>query len=168
MRRLKRAVLALALALLPLACASPRGTRVERIEGESMRGIRRLGVLPFQDPSGKGVQIADAIEAGLRPLLYETARREPIARELSEHKPDQDFGLSLEAYEMIRQQTGADGLLVGRMLPDWSAGTCVVYETELGDPVIRVLLKPRGKGRKRFETPDEVAAEVLRVLADRR
>lgn len=165
-----RALLAAVLAAATLAaCASQPKTKVNIPEGQSLGGIRRYGVLAFADPSkSQGRAIADAVEGGLRQLFFEVAERKPIERALSMAKPDKDFGLSAEVFETIRRETGADAIIQGRMLPDWTAAVVSVYETELGDPVLRAVLRPRGKGHKHFETADEVAAELVRVLADRR
>ena len=165
MRRSLPAALVLAAALL--GCGAPKGTHVERAEGASLAGLRRLGVLPFADPRGKGREIAKAITGGLAPLLYEPADGALVEKTLNAHKSDNESGLGLESLELLRHEAGADAIVMGRMLPDWSAATISIYETELGDPVLRGLLKPSGR-HKTFETPAEVAAEVLKVLADRR
>ena len=100
--------------------------------------------------------------------MYEPADNAKVARILAEHKPDPETGISLEAFERIRLDTGADALVMGRMTPDWSAAMLTIIETDTGEPVLQAALKPHDKHRRTFTTADEVAAEVLHVLADRR
>jgi hypothetical protein len=54
---------------------------------------------------------------------------------------------------------------MGRMAPDWSAASITMVETNTGAPVLHVILRPRGRGKKAFATPQEVAQEFARVFA---
>jgi hypothetical protein len=51
------------------------------------------------------------------------------------------------------------------MAPDWSAASISLVDTETGESVLRVLLRPRDRKRKAFARPEEVVEEALRVLA---
>ena len=153
---------------MALASSGCDRSRVRKTDGASLSQYHRMAVLAFTDPRGKGPAIADAITAGLPQLMYEQADNAKVAAILKAYKPDPETGISLEAFERIRLDTGADAIAMGRMAPDWSGLRLDIVETETGEPVLRAALTPRGQHRRAFETPDEVAAEVLRVLADRR
>jgi hypothetical protein len=162
-------VLAVALAALALGgCLPKRGRRVETFDGQSVRALKRLAVPPFQDPRGQGKELSRAVLAGLPALLHETADEAAVARALAAKNKDGEAGLGFETLELLRTVAGVDGLLLARMASDWSSVTLVVHETELGDPALRAILVPRGKKQKAFKDAQEVAAEVLRLLADPR
>ena len=155
------------MALILLGCAQPR-TKVEQAGEADFARYHKLGVAPFSDPRGQGRLMADSVNAGLRKLLYEPADPVALTRILVNHKPNQDSGMSLEALELIRLQTGADAIVLGRMTPDWSALLLTVVETELGEPVLHAVARPRNKKQAAFASADEVVQETLRILAGRR
>ena len=139
------------------------GTQVRREEGVNFSHYRRIGVPSFNDRRGQGQAIAEGIENTLQQLMYEPVDRKALEQLLLKYKPDQEFGLGIEAMESIRNQTHADALVLGRMAPDWSAAAITMVETSTGDPILHAVLKPKGK-KKSFAGPDEVVKETLRVI----
>jgi len=154
----------LLLAAVLLGCAHP-GTKFERRDDVDFSRYRRIGVAPFTDSRGQGRRIAEGINRGLPRLMYEPADMKALEKILAEHKPDRELGLSLEALVLIRSQTSADALIFGSMAPDWSAAKVSLVETEMGDQILRAIVKPGGKNQKIFSGPDEVVRETLRVFA---
>ena len=147
-------------------CAHSRN-RVEWDDSTDYSHIHRVGVVPFTDPSGKGKQISDAINAGLPRLMFEQADAKALQKILENHPPSKDNGVGLEALEIIRRDTAADAIVLGTMAPDWSAFQLNMVETEMGSVVLRALVLPEGKTQKAFAAPAEVAAATLNVLGGR-
>jgi hypothetical protein len=158
------AVIVWAAALALSGCAGGRESQV-RVDGNvDVASYRRIGVAVFTDRTGKGRAVADAIAAALQREMFEPVDEKALAQLLARYKPDPDTGFGIEALEVIRSQSGADALLMGRMAADWSAASVNMIETNTGAPVLRGILRPRGK-RKAFATPEEVAQEFSRVFA---
>lgn len=165
---MRRALTLLAAAVTLCGCPSRGGRRVERFEGQNVRALRRLAVAPFSDPRGQGRALARAVTAGLAPILHESAEEIVVDRALASRNKEGEAGLGFESLEILRHQGGADGLVLGRMAPDWSSVSVTIHETELGDPALRAVLVPRGKNRKSFKDAAEVASEVLRLISEGR
>ena len=146
-----------------MGCAHP-GTRVQREELVDFAKFRAIGVPSFKDPKGQGERIAQSINDALQKRMYDPVDGKALEKILAQYKLDKDSGFGLEAMETIRRQTSADAVVLGRMAPDWSEAYLVMFETDSGDPVLRAVLKPRGKKKTVFASPDEVAEETLRVL----
>lgn len=151
-------------AALLLGCAHS-GTQIKSEDGVDLSHYHRIGVPAFTDSRGQGGLIADAVAEGLPKLLHVAADKKALAPILAKYKLDPQIGLGVEALEEIRIKTSADAILYGRMLPDWSAAMITIMETEMGDPIVNALIKPK-EPQKSFATPQEVSQEVLRALAD--
>jgi len=95
--------------------------------------------------------------------MYEPVDREALEKILSKYKPSKNLGYDLEALELIRGKTSADAVILGRMTPDWSAIFITMFETQMGEPVLRGVIKPRGK-KKAFTSPNEIALDTIRVI----
>jgi len=146
------------------ACGGPK-SEVRPEEAVNFGSYRRIGVTAFVDRSGKGQAIADAIDAIFQREMYEPIDQKALALVLAKYKPDRELGYGIEALEMIRSQSGADALILGRMAPDWSAASVTMAETSTGAPILHALLRPHGRKKKAFATPEEVAQEFDRVFA---
>ncbi|MCX5787160.1 MAG: hypothetical protein NTX64_01430 [Elusimicrobia bacterium] len=151
---------------LCVGCAHSRN-RVEWDDSMDFSHIHRVGAIPFTDPSGKGKQISDAINADLPPLMFEQVDAKALQKILEDHPPSKDNGVGLEALELIRRDTAADAIVLGSMAPGWSAFQLNMVETEMGGVLLRALVLPEDKKQKAFTTPAEVAAAALKVLAGR-
>lgn len=150
------------LLLLASAACGPR-TKVLPEEAVVYSRYHRIGPAPFVDPRGKGKEIADAIEAAFQSeLLYDPIDVKALAEVLDKNKPDKELGLGLEAIEAVRRLTSADAIVFGRMTKDWSGASITLVETDMGDPILHAVLRPR-RG-KAFQSPDEIARELTRVL----
>jgi hypothetical protein len=150
-------------ALLALIGCGGRKSQVMPEEAVDFRSYRHIGVSAFLDKSGKGQAVADAIDAALQQAMYEPVDQKLLAQLLEKYKPDREVGYGIEALEAIRAKSGADALLLGRMAPDWSAASVTMVETDTGASVLHAVLRPRGRKKKAFATPEEVAQEFLRV-----
>ena len=157
----------LLVAVFLLGCAHAR-TQVQRDEDYDFARLRRVAAVAFNDPKGQGRAIALAINAQLPGLMHEAVDMDAVQQILEPYKPDRDMGLGLEALELVRKKTSADALILGRMTPDWSAVLVTVVETELGDPVLRAVTKPRDKRKKAFDSVKEIAAAAMGVIAGQR
>ncbi|MDD5628501.1 MAG: hypothetical protein PHU21_05525 [Elusimicrobia bacterium] len=154
----------LLLAVVCLGCAQP-GSRVEHDPAADLSRYRRVGVAPFVDRRGQGPRITEGLQAGLRGLLHGGADQEVVAAILREHKPDREFGLSVEALELLRVKASADAILIGSLSSDGKAASLTLVDLETGEAVLRAALRPPGRKQKAFAGPEEVVAESLRVLA---
>ena len=142
-----------------LGCAQSR-SRVLPEDGEDIRRYHRIGIPAFADKQGKGPQIADQLSAALQSKLYnDPIERAPLEKILSRFNLKNDSGLGVEALEEIHSKTSADAVVFGRMAPDWSSARVTVIETEMGSPVLRAVVMPKGR-KKAFTTPEEIADEV--------
>jgi len=124
-----------------------------------------IGVTAFVDKKGMGQAIADAIDTILQQEMYEPVDQKALTQILAKYKPDRTLGYGIEALEMIRSQTGADSLLLGRMAPDWGAASVTMLETSTGAPILHAVLRPHGRKKKAFANPEEVAQEFSRIFA---
>jgi hypothetical protein len=158
--------LALAVLAFALGCAGG-GSKVVEDAGE-FRGHRRIGVAPFVDSRGQGEAVADAIAAGLREMRYEPVDQKALAQVLRSRMPNASFILGIEALERIQEKVPVDAIIFGRIAPDWSSALMTVNETEMGDPILQIVLKPRDRKRAAFADAGELAKEALRVLASLR
>ncbi|MDE2314034.1 MAG: hypothetical protein KGL04_07660, partial [Elusimicrobia bacterium] len=125
---------------------------------------RGIGVVPFKDPRGQGMAIAEGVESGLEKMMFSPVEPKALQEIISSYKTDSRDGLGFEALEMIHEKTSADAIIMGRMTPDWSAAIIVMIETGMGDQVMRAAVRPPGK-QKVFSNPDEVSKAVLKTLA---
>ena len=159
------AVIVWATALALSGCAGRRESQV-RVDGTvDVASYHRIGVAAFSDRTGQGRAVADAIEAALVREMFEPVDEKVLAQVLAKYKPDPDTGFGIEALEMLRSQSGADALIMGRMASDWSAASVNMIETNTGAPVLHAILRPRGKNKEVFATPEEVSQEFARVFA---
>lgn len=159
---MKRALLLFLTATL-MGCAHS-GTQVQIGDGADFASYHSIGVPPFVDSKGKGTLIAQDINGSLQKLMYDPVDMIALQKILAQYKPSRTTGFDLEALEMIRKQTSADAVVLGRMAPDWSAVIITMFETQMGDPVLRAIIKPQGKQGTLFKTPEEVAAATLKVI----
>jgi hypothetical protein len=157
------------LVLLVVGLAGCSGSRSRVIDdtGEFPRH-RCIGVAPFVDSRGQGQAVADLIEGGLQQLMYEPVDEKALAKVLADNAPERGVGLGIEALEKIHAKVPADAIVFGRIAPDWSFVQVTVTETEMGGPIAQLLLRPRGRHRKAFADPAEIAREALRVLTSLR
>lgn len=154
----------LALAAVLAACAH-RGTSVERESDVDLSRYHRVGVPPFTDRKGQGASIAGKVYDGLQGLGYGPVDQKALEKILADNKPEKEFGLTLEALELIRIKASADAVVFGTMAPDWSAASVTLVEAELGDPVLHAVVRPGKPGQKRFADADDVARETLAVFS---
>ena len=152
------------LAAALLGCSHP-GTRVGHDTRVDFSRYRHIGVAAVADPRGQGPRIAEGIDGGLRRLGRGVSDSRVLEAILKQHKPDQDFGLGLEALESVRTRTSAEALVFISLAPDWSAASVTLLDTELGEQVLSAVLRPGGKKAKAFADPGEVVHEALRVIA---
>jgi hypothetical protein len=152
----------LMLALALFGCH--RGSQVENEDKVNVSVYHRIGVPTFGDPRGKGAEIADGVAKGLQDLTVDIVERKLMDQTMLTYKPDSGQGLGTEALMEIKRLSLADAIILGRMSRDWKAGQITIVETNMGDPVIRVLLKT--KNGKPFKDSDAVVKEFLRVFAD--
>lgn len=157
----------LLLAAAWLGCGHPR-TQVRREDGVDFSRYRHIGVLPFKDARGKGRVISDGINGALGRLMYEPVDLKRLEALMTKYKFDKDTGFGQEALEYIRSQTSADALVLGQLAPDWSVVSIMMIETEMGDPILRAVIRPAKKSQAAFAGPDEVVAETLSVLLGKR
>ncbi len=155
--------LAVVLAVLTFAGCSHSRSIIKRDDEAGFGGYRAIGVPAFVDPQGQGQKIADAINHDLAALTYNPVNGKLIAKILSLHKPSKDFGYSLETLELIRNQTSADAVIIGRMSPNWDAAFIMMFETNMGEQVLRGIIRPPGR-KKVFKNPDEVALAVVKAV----
>ena len=148
--------------LLAAGCGGPK-SQVLPEEAVNFRAYRHVGIPPFVDKKGKGAEIAAAFDAEMGGGLYEPMDQKAFAQVLAKYKPDRDLGYGIEALEFIRQQTGADSLILGRAMPDWSAVSITMVELDTGATILHAILRPRGRGKKAFAAPEEIAKEFSRV-----
>ncbi len=153
----------LALAALTVLAGCAPKSKVLPEEAVEFRAFRRIGASPFGDKTGRGPQVAVAIEAALEGAGYEPVDHKELLKVLEEHKPDRELGLGIEALELLRTKVGADAVVFGRMAPDWSFATVTLVEGETGNSVLHAIMRPR-KG-KAFASPDDVGAEFVRILS---
>jgi hypothetical protein len=165
--RILALVLALAAASGVAGCGGPK-SQVLPEDAVDFRTYRRIGVRAFADKSGRGKEIAAAFDARLQQAMYDPVDQKALAVILTQYTPDRDLGYGIEALEVIHTKTGADALITGRMAPDWSSAMVMMSELSAGSPILRALLRPRGRHKKVFTTPDEVAEEFMRVYRDLR
>ena len=128
---------------------------------------RCIGVAPFVDSRGQGQAVADLIESGLQQLMYEPVDQKVLAEVLAANPPTRG-SLGIEALEKIRAKTPADAIIFGRIAPDWSMAAITVTETEMGAPILQIALRPRGRRKKAFADPADIAREAIRVLTSLR
>ena len=112
----------LLLAAVCLGCAHP-GTRVENDSAVNFSRYQHIGVAPFTDSRGQGRLITEGIDSGLRRILHGGADLKMVEDILREHKPDRDFGVTIEALEFLRVKASADAVIIGSMTPNWSAAS---------------------------------------------
>ena len=155
------AALTLACALVLVGCG-PK-TQIIPDDAVSFQSYHHIGIPAFIDTTGRGQQIADALDARFQQTYYEPVDQKALAQVLAQYKPDRDLGFGIEALEVIRKKTGVDALIHGRMLPDWSAAVVTMVETTTSSTIMHGVLRPRGRRKKRFATPDEVADEFIRA-----
>lgn len=153
---------ALAALLCAAAVAGCAGSRsdVHREDGYSLAYFRKTAVPAFIDPSGRGAEVAQALRARLIASgqgVADPAAVDPILKQT----PGETLGL--ETLERLKFQAGVDSLVLGRMAPDWSSASVLFYETDMGDSLLRAVVRPE-KGRKAFESADDAAARTLAVL----
>jgi hypothetical protein len=152
-------------ALLLSACGSRSQVKTE--EGASLSAFRNVAVLPFADDKGQGKIIAEELSGQLRRLGHHIVDAAAVSAVLAGRKTDESGALGLETLERLRSTTGVDAFIAGRVLTDWSAVTATVIETELGDPVIRAVVRPRERSRKVFRTRDELIERLTAALMGR-
>ena len=156
--------MAMAAALVVTGCGG-RKSQVMPEEAVEFSTYRHIGIPAFIDKSGKGQAIADAIDAALQQEMYEPVDEKALAQVLAKYKPDREIGYGIEALLAIRAQSGADVLLLGRMAPNWAAASITMVETSTGAPILHAILRPRGRKKKVFSTPEEIAQEFSRIFA---
>ncbi len=158
-----RSRIAFVLVVLALVgCARSRSI-IKRDDEAGFGGYRAIGVPAFVDPRGEGQKIADAINRDLAALTYNPVDGKAVAKILAQHKPSKDFGYSLEALELIRNQTSADAVIIGRMSPNWDAAFIMMFETNMGEQVLKGIIRPPGR-KKAFKNPDEIALAVVKAI----
>ncbi len=145
-----------------LGCAHSR-TRIQRDDSANFSSYRAIGVPSFTDPKGQGLVIAETINADLQKLMYDPVDQAALEKILTKYKPGKDSGYDLEALEIIRRKTSADAVVLGRMAPDWSMIFLTMFETQMGSPVLRAVIRPQGK-KKVFASPAEISLATIRVI----
>ena len=165
MARRAGSLLSLAAAAILAGCAHA-GSRVQLAEGSDFARIHRIGVMPFQGVGDKGAVVARDIEAGLKGLGYDIVDEKLLERAMAGHKMDTDFGYGLETAADVRIQTGAEGVLVGRVARNWSAASIILMDTDMGDKVLSGIVKPERKDEKKFKGPDELARTITGIFAN--
>ena len=154
---------AVVFAVLAFVGCSHSRSIIKRDDEAGFGGYRAIGVPAFVDPRGEGQKIADAINRDLQALTYNPVDGKAIAKIIAQHKPSKDFGYSLETLELIRNQTSADAVIIGRMSPNWDAAFIIMFETNMGEQVLRGIIRPPGK-EKVFKNPDEIALAVVKAI----
>ncbi len=160
--RAGRPVLLAAVCLM--GCAHS-GSSIKLSEGADLARIHRIGVMPFPVPGGKGAALRKDLEDALRGLGYDVVDDAKLDRAMAGHRLDSEFGYGLEAAADVRIQTGADGVLVGRVARNWSAAFIILMETDMGDKVFSGVVRPEMKGQKAFKGPDELARTIAGIFA---
>lgn len=153
-------------AALPLSGCGSR-SQVKSEDGATLSAFHTVAVLPFADEKAQGKIIAEELAGQLRRLGHQIVDANAVAAILAGRKMDENGALGLETLESLRAKTGAEAFIAGRVLPDWSAVTATVIETELGDPVIRAVVRPRDRGRKAFQSRDELIEQLTAALLGR-
>lgn len=97
--------------------------------------------------------------------MYDPVDRKALEKILLKYKPSKDSGYDLEALEIIRRKTSADAVIIGHMAPDWSAAFIMMFETQMGEQVLRGAVRPQGK-QKVFKNPNEIAIAVLKAITE--
>ena len=147
-------------------CAGPK-SKVLDDNGEFPRH-KCIGVAPFVDPRCQGQAVADAVENGLQQLMYEPVDQKVLAQVLAANKSDHGSSLGIEAIENIHAKVPVDAIIFGRISPDWSTVSVTMVELDMGAPILSAVLRPRGRKKTAFADADDIARELLRVLATRR
>ena len=153
----------LTLAAALLVCGCGPKTQIVPEDAVTFRSYRRIGVLAFGDPTGRGQKIADAMDARFQKAFFDVVDQKAVAEVLAQYKPDRDQGLGVEALEEIRRKTGIDALIIGRMVPDWSAAVVTMVEMTTSGVIMRAVVRPHGFRKKAFASPDEVSDEFMRA-----
>ena len=144
-----------------LAACSGSRSEIRREDGADFSRLRRIGVPSFKDPSGHGDLIADRVSEGLQRKLYEPVDRKALEEVLAKYKLDTRVGLGAEALQDIQSHTPADAILYGRVAPDRRSALVTLVETDMGQPIMQAVIRPK---RRIFFEPEEIGDEVLRVI----
>ncbi len=161
---MRRFAVGLAAAAFFLAGCAHSRTIVRAEDGLNIAQYRGIGVVPFKDPRGQGLAIAEGIESGLEKMMFSPVDPKALQEIISNYKTDSRDGLGFEALEMMHEKTSADAIVMGRMTPDWNTAIIVLIETGMGDQVMRAAVRPPGK-QKAFSSPAEVSKAVLKTLS---
>lgn len=166
-----RCAAALLAVLLPALTGCSRPTSdVKPEEGYNLAAYRKVAVPAFVDPRGQGADIGKDLRDMLQALPEGVCDEAVVDKVMAETEKQAaaSEGTDLERFERLRFQAGADALIIGRMAPDWTSASVLVYETEMGDVMLRAVVRPRDPKRKAFASPEEVAGAVLVALAGKR
>ncbi len=149
---------------IALASCGHNGTIAGRVEGEDFSRYHHMGILPFVDAKGQGLLITDEIKKAMEKRMFDSVDTKALEQVLSKYRIDRGEGLGAEALEDIRSHAPVDSIVIGAMIPDWSAARLVMVETDMGEPIMRAVLKP--KNGKFFRDAEEVVDEAVKVLTD--
>ncbi len=156
------------LAVLALAGCSRPTADVRKENGYNLAYYRKVAVPSFIDRKGQGAAVAGSLRARLEALPQGVCDPKAVQAVLGEAAKADSGRLGLEQLERLRAEAGADAIVLGSMAPDWSSATVFVYETDLGDQMLRAVVHPADKTHKAFATPDEAAGEVVYALTGKR
>lgn len=147
----------LAAALLGmLGCAGLESkAKVEVTPGTNIANYRGVGVMPFSGRGGRA--FAEELCKSLRERGIRTVDVALVEKEVGKIKADA-FGLTLFQMMAVRQNTGAEALVVGKVGTKTFSVTMI--DLESGDEVVKASFGPK------FDdyTPKEVKDKVLAVL----
>ena len=144
-------------------CAHPR-TKIDYGPGMAFSSYRRVAVLPFSDPKGRGALIAEKIIAGLQRAGFECPSVAKVSAVLSGQRPDPDFGLGITALTDLQARLGVKAVVIGAISREENVAAVNVVETGMGDRVLSAVIVPPGKDEKSFASVSELVKEVLKVL----
>ncbi len=141
-------------ALYTAACAA-RGRERAALEvapWADPAGYRRIGVLPFTEPSGRGRYLAEKVAATLRESGRETTDVAAAERVFGAIGPD-SLGLTMTQLEDLKRETGAQALLFGEVGQE--SLSLILLDLRLGEEALKARFGPRAGGY-----PDE---EIVRL-----
>jgi hypothetical protein len=153
---MRRFALPVAAALLG-ACAAGGRERaaVEVAPWADPGSYRRIGVLPFTEPGGRGRHLAEIVSAKLREQGRQTSDVAALEKSFGAIKPD-SLGFTMTQLEDLKRETGAQAILFGEVGAE--SLSLILLDLQSGEEALKARFGPRAGGY-----PEE---EILRLALE--
>ncbi|MBI5202902.1 MAG: hypothetical protein HY925_15020 [Elusimicrobia bacterium] len=140
------------LALVLLAGCRSTQPEVRVGPGADLTRYRRIGILPFSEPHGKGGKAAELVEQAFRGMGFGTVSPSQMGPVFDSLRVERGAELGLEQLMTLRQATQAEALVFGSTAPVKKGGkprfSILVIDGQSGDLVAKgerdVLSDERG------------------------